>query len=202
MANAAPVGVQRVAVNFDGPFSWIDSGGLPCMFDHPIGAKAGIYLWTVGTPEGELIYYVGETGRSFAGRLFEHLKEHLAGAYHVWEPEPLGRGVKVELWAGIYGRNRREATRGLVEKHESLAGAISGLISVYRFFVAPLDCDQRTRQRIEAGIALYLYGLGDAPTNFQDRGIRYLPRYAGELPITLDIDSARLLRGLPDSLEV
>lgn len=60
-----------------------------------VAARPGIYLWTVATPDGDdLVYYVGETARSFADRLTEHLKEQLSGAYRIYDPEPFGAGTK------------------------------------------------------------------------------------------------------------
>lgn len=59
-------------VHFYGPYSWVDHKDMACIFTAEQGQKAGLYLWTIKLAEGELIYYVGETGRSFRTRMLEH----------------------------------------------------------------------------------------------------------------------------------
>ena len=183
-----------LSIHFTGPLAWSASEGAPSVFEDPLTWKCGLYLWTVETPAGEFVYYVGETGRTFSIRLFEHLKEHLAGAYHVYDPEPFHMGEKVELWPGLYGRPRSQAVPELLARYAELAGPIDALARTYRFFLAPLEGDRRLRERAEAAIA---GALAASQRNFQDAGIRYRPRYVHEDPLVLEITCDRVLLDLP-----
>lgn len=55
-------------VDFAGSFSWPGTPSAPSLSDADIAGRCGIYLWTVALEEGELIYYVGMTARSFRDR--------------------------------------------------------------------------------------------------------------------------------------
>lgn len=65
--------LESMIVEFVGPLSWLGGTGIPSIFEAEIGKRSGLYLWTVPLDAGELVYYVGETGRSFAQRMLEHL---------------------------------------------------------------------------------------------------------------------------------
>ena len=70
-----------LTIEFYGPFSWTSTDDSTSVFKSSIAAKLGVYLWTVSTSEGELIYYVGQTGRSFSVRMREHFEQQLSGMY-------------------------------------------------------------------------------------------------------------------------
>lgn len=192
---------ETVIVKFSGPFAWSPRADAPSVFEDPAGRLAGLYLWTVDTPHGELVYYVGETGRTFRGRLFEHLKEHLSGAYRVHDADAFKRGEKLSLWNGMFGRNRQLAVHDLLSTYENLTGPILALAQAYRFFLAPLDCSRRIRERAEAAILDHLYATTEAGVAFLDPGIRYRRRHDPELPVTLSITAPRTLLGIPPSLQ-
>jgi hypothetical protein len=193
---------QAILVEFVGPFSWIEGGGVPSLLESEAGKKVGVYLWTVPTVEGELVYYVGETGRSFCQRMTEHLKEHLSGGYHLYEPAAFSRGRKVLLWPGRYGPGREQSLSVLIQRFQTLAPAIAGLAKLYRFYVAPLEGEKRMRERIEAGLANHLYQQPGMVGEFQDRGIIYHPRTDTEEPVQASIRCRASLIGVPESLFV
>jgi len=56
---------DKVTVRFIGPFSWPGAPDAPSVFDVEARQERGIYLWTIPQRDGFLVYYVGETGRSF-----------------------------------------------------------------------------------------------------------------------------------------
>src|SRR6266498_939179 len=85
-------------VNFTGPFSWLGHEGTKSIFDASEGGNFGIYLWTVQLEEGELVYYVGKTNRSFSQRMKEHFEKHLAGFYHVYSPAEFRKGERKPMW--------------------------------------------------------------------------------------------------------
>jgi hypothetical protein len=66
-----------------GPFFWLDE---PLISAAGMAKGKGVYLWTVAARQGELIYYIGETTRSFASRMKEHLIQYLSGMYGTFEP--------------------------------------------------------------------------------------------------------------------
>ena len=103
-AKEVNMSAQTIIVEFIGPLSWIEGNGIPSILKAEAGKKSGVYLWTVQIDEGELVYYVGQTGRSFSQRMIEHFKEHMSGGYHLYEPDQFSRGQKVLLWPGRYGQ--------------------------------------------------------------------------------------------------
>jgi hypothetical protein len=155
----------------------------------------------VATTAGELVYYVGETGRAFSVRMLEHLKEHLAGFYHVFDPVALVLAEKKELWPGLYNHDRARLLPELLLRFEALAPSIAQLVDVYRFHLAPTDFDERLRQRIEAALSRHLFEQPAPAGQFQDRGVRYRPRRVLEPPVRVQITSSRPLVGLPEVLE-
>ena len=88
---------HAVTLNFVGPFSWAGTSEAPSLCESEAGKESGIYLWTVRRPEGELVYYVGETGRSFADRMCDHFREHASGGYNLHSPEEFRQGQRVRL---------------------------------------------------------------------------------------------------------
>ena len=75
---------DEIALSFSGPFCWPGASDSPSVYDAHEVRKAGIYLWTAPLLDGHLIYYVGETGRSFHVRLRQHYEELVAARYHVY----------------------------------------------------------------------------------------------------------------------
>ncbi|MGO9302640.1 MAG: hypothetical protein ACLP3R_02920, partial [Candidatus Korobacteraceae bacterium] len=179
-------------IAFAGPFSWPGTPDAPSVFDVDEGHKPGIYVWTVSLPEGHLVYYVGETGRSFYERLFEHYREHAAAMYHVWSPAEFARGNKIQLWPGC------QDVKEWIANYSRLSESISKMTYILRFFLAPLSCDTRIRRRIEAAIAQALYATPGIVGTFQDQGIRYCSRTNDEEPIGCIASSPVPLLGLEE----
>jgi hypothetical protein len=189
-----------IKIIFSGPYSWHGSSDAPSLFESPLGGRSGIYLWTVPHSEGSLIYYVGETGRSFGVRFFEHFKEHFSGCYHIYEPTSLSKGDKVTLWAGKYDKSFKFSFSSLIERFTELAPAITEHAKLYRFFLAPMDCEKRFRERVEAAIAKHLYDQPGVIGKFQEGGIRYRPRMPKEEGIWVSIETEAKIMGLPSRL--
>lgn len=135
---------EAVRLDFSGPFSWCGAGGTRCVFGAPEADRAGIYLWTVEHPQGDLALYVGETGRNFQARLLEHLRDQLAGVYAIYEPAALRLGTRRPIWKGVVGRDREPD--GLSEyayRLLELAPSVAALVQLYRFHLAPTTCESR-----------------------------------------------------------
>ena len=134
--------------------------------------------------------------------MLEHFKEHASGFYHLYSVSDLCDGKNVMIWPGYFDTENKVTPIDIVRNLANLTEAITSLIGVYRFFVAPLHSETRLRQRIEAAIANTLYNVPGAIGAFQDKGIRYKPRNASKKPIKCSITSTITLLGMPRSLLV
>jgi hypothetical protein len=70
-------------ISFYGPYSWWPDGKYPYIKHAPEADQSGIYLWTVGLDEGDLVFYVGETATSFYKRMCGHWRSYTYGVYFV-----------------------------------------------------------------------------------------------------------------------
>ena len=184
-------------MSFCGPFSWPGAPDTPSVYDVDEVRKAGIYLWTVPLLDGHLIYYVGETGRSFHGRLRQHYEELAAARYHVYSAVEFARGEKLCVWPGRYDAIDRKSDDDCQANCKCLFEQIREMMLALRFFLAPTTCDKRIRRRIEAAIARSLYAAPGMVGAFQDKRIRYWPRMHNEEPTACMANSPVQLLGLP-----
>lgn len=198
MSASAPT----LVAEFAGPYSWLGTAGAPSIVDVDAGRKAGIYLWTVRLLDGELIYYVGQTGRSFSQRMLEHFREHMSGGYHLYEPAEFSHGRKVLLWPGRYGPDRQPSVASFMRQFQDLAPTMVNLAHLYRFFLASVEFDTRLRERFEAALASHLRAQPGMVGAFQDTGIAYHPRAILEEPIRVSIRCTARLLGVPESLSI
>lgn len=189
---------DEIVLSFAGPFSWPGTPDAASVFEVDEARKAGIYLWTVPLPEGQLIYYVGETGRTFRARLYEHYTEHAAAMYHVYSPAEFARGEKILLWPGRFDATNRKFEKECIANHAQFCGPIREMTYILRFFLAPLACSERMRRRVEAAIAQALYNTPGLVGSFQDRGIRYWPRTDDGESVECRATSQAHLLGLPE----
>ena len=191
---------SKLVVRFQGPFSWCN--GDRCIFTSSLGKQAGVYLWTVEYYQGgDLVYYVGETGRRFSERMLEHFREHMSGGYQLCEPTEFRRGKKVVLWPGRYNPEWRTTVGEFLERFSALAEPIEELTKIYRFWLAPLEVERRLRERIEAAIAEHLYAQPGVVGEFQEK-IRYRGRREGEKAIEVACQAEGKILGLPEVLWV
>ncbi len=189
---------DEIAVSFFGPFSWYGTPDAPCVYDTDEARNFGIYLWTVPLPDGHLIYYVGETGRSFEIRLRQHHEELISARYHVYSAQEFARGEKLILWPGRWDVKDRKSDAECRANAERLSAPIRSMMLALRLFLAPMPCDKRTRQRIESAIAQPLYAVPGMVGAFQDRGVRYDPRMPNEKPFACRVISPVPLLGIPE----
>jgi hypothetical protein len=193
----------QVCLTFDGPLSWHGTAGTQDIHRAELGRLFGVYVWTIEIESGDhVVYYVGETGRTFAARMQQHFQEHMSGGYHLYEPAKFRQGEKKLLWPGRYMRDDRRTPADFLRELGSLHGVVEDLAFMYRFFVAPFHGDSRLRQRIEAGLADYFGGIEGFVGDFQDKGIRYRRRKPNEEPVPVMCDSQAKVAGLPVLLSV
>lgn len=189
-------------VRFAGPFSWISTPNSPSLFSGGMEKQSGIYLWAVPLPDGYLVSYVGETGRDFSTRMIEHFKEYASCMYHLYDPQMLSQGKKIQIWPGRYDKADRKSPQECIEQYSVLSDTVSASLRVYRFLLAPLECEKRLRRRIEASIARTLLSVPGEVGEFLDKGIVYQPRREAEDSIEVAISSSVKIIGLPERLHV
>ena len=188
-------------LEFQGPYSWFAAGPVGSILDPPQGKAHGIYLWTVPTESGELVYYVGETGRQFSIRFREHLVAQLSGMYHVHDPAAFQLGKKSMLWPGLYDRCHRVDLCDFVQRLPELAEPLQKFVNVFHFFIAEIDVDSRLRKRIEGAIADHLVRQPGIVGSFQEAGIKYVRRRKDEPSVQIGVRSSKEICGLPACLE-
>jgi len=137
--------------SFKGPFSFL-KGQIDSILEVPEGKmEGGIYIWTIQCKNMELIHYVGQTSRTFAQRMKEHLYGYLSGKYPINDPKEIFNEKK-EIWKGW----PKAKVEDFIVKHDKLWGAIIETIRSIRIYVWQSDVDEKIRKRIEAAICLRL----------------------------------------------
>lgn len=184
-----------------GPYKWYGPKDR-ALFSSPEVKKAGIYLWTIPFKKQYLVYYVGETGRSFAARFTEHTRDYLYGLYRIYDPHHFTQGKKTLLWEGMWKSSICDRMGEFLNRYSELSPLVYKLMGAFRIFLAPLDVEDRIRQRIEAALAKRLYQQPGLVGKFQDDDIRYSPRRHGEKPISVSKIFPEEILGLGNELIV
>ena len=193
---------KSLEIEFHGPYKWYGSNSI---FLQPESEKFGIYLWAVPIEDNYLVYYVGETGVSFADRILDHTRNYLNGLYRVYEPTSFVKGEKTLVWEGMWKKepgnpNRRMAL--FLERYQELCKVIYDFLGALKIFLVPFDSEKRIRLRIEAAIAETLFNQPEVVGEFQDKDIKYVSRRPDEEPIQVAIKSGEKILGLPKELAV
>lgn len=192
-----------LSVEWFGPYSLVESAEEN-VFTSSMGEKKGIYLFTIPFEGKYLVYYVGETGTSFATRLLQHIQNYLDGYYRIFNPEEFGKGRKVLLWGGMWKTDRQEPKLicDFLEQNEELAPKIVKFIEQFTIFLAPISGDKRIRERIESEIAKSLNQQEGIIADFQDKDIRYRPTRIGEQKFKVVMTFPKPIMGLHEELLV
>jgi len=181
-----------------GPYEWY---GRNSIFAHPLGKEVGIYLFTVPFEGNHLIYYVGETGRSFTQRFLEHTQAYLSGLYRVYEPTQFMSGKKVLVWGGMWKTSTRiNRMEEFLNRYSELSPIITQFLQCMRVFIAPLKEEKKIIERIEAAVAQQLYGQTGIVGAFQDNDIRYRPKRNDEEPIIIKMSQTENLLGIRNQI--
>lgn len=192
-------GWNTLHLRFEGPFSWRSDTGVPCIFSETLGKQSGIYIWTIPVGCENLVYDVGETGRSFVSRHEEHLREHMAGFYHLFDRKSLLEGRKHCLWNGLYGRNTRESVQDLFSRWAELAVIIEEQTRIVQFYLAALDASPDVRKEIERELATH---FANSPRNFQDGGVWYRDGNGWIVQHAVHMTASRPIIDLPTELQI
>lgn len=188
---------EELVVEIKGPYSFLKNSDYPSFFNTSLIERKGIYLWTVPYTDSELVYYVGETGRSFRIRMLEHMKGYLSGEYGINDPEELRNGKRLRIWNGLW---RGENITDFLERHNELSQKIMELFNLFRIYLIPLNCESRLRKRIEGTIAEILYSYDGVIGEFQEPDCRYQKPKINRGSIRIQLCHKSKILGLPDEL--
>ena len=177
-----------------GPLKWLDE---PSIFSAETAQQPGIYLWSIETGQGEWLYYIGETARTFADRMKEHLREYLGGMYTFFAPDEFLQGEKRILWKGMAARGEETRALDYLRRHAELAPALEQIISAIHFWLAPLTLDKRMSNRIEGALASHFASLPGLVGGYQDPEVRYYLRDSSEEPIEVSFLNPPPIVGFP-----
>jgi len=184
---------------FRGPYEWV--GPLErTVYGSGWINEPGVYVWTIPIGGVFAVYYVGETGRSFADRFAEHTRAYLSGEYTVWEPEDFLQKRKVEVWGGLWKPERRQLFGEYLANYERITTRTTELLKAYRIFIAPYRGSERVRERAAAAIIKALRMAGPHP--FLDENVRFRPRLASESPVTVEMTWPAPVEGVPVRCQV
>lgn len=136
---------REIQLCWRGPFLFGKSGADALPPNEP-----GVYAWTIPTPQGHLLSYVGESA-VILSRWDEHVRMTLGGDYQIYDPELLKSGTDLVT---IYG-NGNLGARLLTFTREIAAAAWENL-AAFELFWALLPADfprERTwRMAVESAI--------------------------------------------------
>ncbi len=192
-----------LSVKWYGPYSFVDSG-VENVFTCSMGEKKGVYLFTIPFEGKYLVYYVGETGASFANRMLQHAQSYLNGFYRIFDPEEFVKGRKILLWGGMWKADRREPKliSDFIDKQAELAPKIILFLKQFRIFLAPIGKDKRIIERVEAEIARSLNQQEGLIGAFQDKDVRYRPTSPDEQQFWVMMTFPQPIMGLTEKLFV
>jgi hypothetical protein len=192
-----------LSVRWYGPYSFVKSEDQN-IFTCLMGEKKGVYLFTIPFEGKYLVYYVGETGDSFANRLLQHVQSYLNGFYRIFDPEEFVKGRKVLLWGGMWKTDRREPKliSDFIDRQTELAPKILLQLKRFRIFLAPIDEDKRIIERVEAEIARSLNQQEGLIGGFQDKDVRYRPTRPNEQRFKVIMTFSNPIMGLSQEVSV
>jgi len=188
-----------IAIDFHGPFK-IGGNNGSILFSNQVSRHSGIYLFTVQYNDGYLVYYVGETGKSFFERIKEHAIHYFGGNYRVYDPKAFKNAQKTLIWQGMWQRDTKDRMPIYIDKCHALVPIIRDFLKLLDIFVAPFEAETRLRRRIEGAFARHLRQQPPPIGNFQDDDIRYIQRKRDETPIHVRISCSHKLHGMPSTL--
>ncbi len=113
------------------------------------------------------------------------------------------KGEKVLIWGGMWKPNRKNPqfiTEFLIN-YPQFAPKILNYIGLFRLFIAPIDGDERVRERIEAAIAGSLNQQSGIVGSFQDKDVRYSPRKITEMSFKAVMNFSNIM-GLSEEIIV
>lgn len=154
LSSPTPSGPGRVlAIDFRGPLPAVEDAGVSCRFSDPSSARSGVYLWSAEAEGRHRALCVGQTHRSFAQRMAEHISAILTGQYDTLDLEALADGRPPVLWRGGEGGQRwpRDLPRFLA-RPDLLTRKTLAMLRGLRFHLAVVDGDAHRVKRVEGAL--------------------------------------------------
>jgi hypothetical protein len=190
-----------ISVHFHGPFSALEGNiSRPCLFSADVGAKSGVYLWTILVDGIERPWYVGQTRRGFAQRTAEHIRSYLCGEYPLVDVDGLVNG-ECTLVAGASTAVWPHSLPQFLENYDQLAPKVRALLGALSFFVAALPDEPHLLDRVEGGIGRYFKAHEDVGLRgFFYPGIKVPAAIPFDRPLRVLVTSDTPLAGMPPEL--
>jgi len=140
----------------------------------------GVYLWTVESIGGYVVSGCGITSRSIRKRVVEHRRAYLQGKYTLLDIDSMRRGVRKEIWHGMWaGHNSEERKAEFIQRDSELQEVAREQMAAFRIFVAEVS-EARIPERIESAIMQTLYAAPEPYCDLPDRGTLEMPRRDNE----------------------
>jgi hypothetical protein len=195
---SAPAGpITELAVHFQGPFSAIRSPSTRCVFEDEVGARSGIYLWTMNVGGVQRPWYIGQTRRGFGRRMAEHIRAMLAGEYTPYDAAALFNGEHKRASGAVTGL-WPATLPAFLENYEQVSPHVIRYTRELRFHFAPLHGDRHLHDRIEGVVGRYLGSHADPGIrDFFFPGMRVPLAIPGDTPLRLEVTSESTIEGLP-----
>jgi hypothetical protein len=183
---------KRMNLELLGPYEW------RTLSSHLESEKVGVYLWTIPFGGKYLVYYVGETGVSFANRFREHEDRYLNKKYRIYDTAEFVKGNRSKetiLWYGEF-----ESSLITEEERSTLSKDAYDMMNTFHIFLLPIKTDKRIRERIEVAIFDTLREQSGIVGEFIYKQVKYNHRRPEEEPIKVSIKSSEQIMGLPKEL--
>ena len=192
---------DSLSLKIEGPYKFLgDSNDV--IFSNEIGTKKGVYLFVVSHQNKYLVYYVGETGKSFIERMAQHVQAYLSGHYHINEPELFAQGKREMIFEGWLNKKPIDMSRlEYFSDVEKLGPMTMEILESLKLFIIPMEEDKRIIVRTESAIANHLYGQPSPIGDFQEK-LRYKARTKSEEKFEVMFDNYEIILGLSQSLDV
>jgi hypothetical protein len=135
--------MDAINLHWQGPFSFFPNEADPCLFDDSIADRQGLYLWTLSTPAGAKVAYVGKAGgsgkkSSFASRLRPELIEALTAKYQ--------QLLNLDLWRKGHRFVEKDYGRYDASLYQP---ALEAIRRSCRAYLAVIDAEDRVLKSIE-----------------------------------------------------
>ena len=189
--------LQHLDVFWSGPHDWPE-----VRQNSPLDDLSGVYMWTIESGEGFVVYCFGVTKRSISKRVCEHRRELLRGKYTLFDLDAMKQGIRKEIWHGLWaGHDSDERKAEFTMRKVELQEVARQQMAAFKIFVAEVP-DVRIQHRMEAALMGALYAAPKPFCDLPDKGMHLVPRRENESPITITNRSDRCFCNLPETVEV
>lgn len=185
--------MMSLTSNWDGPYSFIPTAGIPWMYESIVAKTAGVYLWTVRKDDEFLVNYVGVGISSMLMRQEQHITLYLHGDYTFYDSKDLSKGKKREVYNAATGY--KEFFRQLEYYQAEVRKQLLAMSVVF----APFEgSDASQLIRIESALISALRECDEVTVDFLDNARLSKKLAPHERDLSVKIEGAGSLRGIPE----